>query len=272
MVHYSVVIPQRDREAELERQLVRLRDVLDRLALPYELLCVDDGSGPQTQQQLARLAAEYTNMRVLRLDKPAGASVALSAGLVAAQGDILIAVEPGDRYSVEQIPHLVARLSRLDLVFGRRRLGGWKKFWHRVGRIPRGLLLGLEVRQPDCLFWAARREAVQGIRLAPGMRRYLPWLVARRGFRVGDIYVDEVSDARPVPDARPNPLDLLAAWWTCRRWRDDSAREIDRFAAAVAEPALKIARVDTAPDSSGPQAVLAPIAPHRSIRSEAKQA
>ncbi len=138
----------------------------------------------------------------------------------------LIAIEPGNHYSVEQIPHLVARLSRLDLVVGRLRLGAWRKFWHRIGRIPRWLLLGLEVRQPDCLFWAARREAVAEIHLPRGMRRYLPWLVARRGFRVGDMYVRENAERTRLHDPPANPLDLLTAWWTCRRWRNDSAHEI----------------------------------------------
>ena len=128
--------------------------------------------------------------------RPAGASIALSVGIGAARGDIVIAVEAGQRYAPNQIPHLIARLSRLDLVYARRRLSGWQKFWHRVQRIPRAMLLGLDVRHPDCLLWAARREAVAGIHLSPGMRRYLPWLVARRGFRVGDMYVDELPAER----------------------------------------------------------------------------
>ena len=267
MIHYSVVIPQRDRPAELRRQLPRLRGVLDQLALPYEIVCVDDGSNAETQQALLRLAAEQPSLRVLRLDKPAGASTALSTGIAAARGQLLIAIEAGDRYSVEQIPHLIARLSRFDLVYGRRRLEGWRKFWHRVARIPRAMLLGLEVRQPDCLFWAARREAVSGIRLVPGMRRYLPWLVAKRGFRVGDIYIengaaDVSASCPPIADARPNPLDLLAAWWMCRRWRDDSAREIgpaELRALAAAQTSLKIARPDDSRHST----------PHRAIATSA---
>ena len=90
----------------------------------------------------------------------------------------------------------------------------------------RWLLLGIEVRHPDCLFWAARREAVAEIHLARGMRRYLPWMVARRGFRVGDIYVRENAGGVRLHDPPANPFDLLTAWWTCRRWRNDSAHEV----------------------------------------------
>ena len=226
MVHYSVIIPERDCGEALLEQVPRLRAQLDRLALPYEILCVDDGSSQETLNTLAVLLGSEPALRLLRLEAPAGTSTALSAGIAAARGDILIAIEAGDRYSVEQIPHLVARLSRLDLVVGRLRLGAWRKFWHRLGRIPRWALLGLDVRHPDCLFWAARREAVEGIHLPRGMRRYLPWLVARRGFRVGDVYVRASGRPTRLHDPPGNPLDLLTAWWTCRRWRNDEAHEI----------------------------------------------
>jgi hypothetical protein len=195
MVHYSVIIPERD-------------------------------CGEALLEQVPRLRAQLACLRLLRLEAPAGTSTALSAGIAAARGDILIAIEAGDRYSVEQLPHLIARLSRLDLVVGRLRLGAWRKFWHRLGRIPRWALLGLDVRHPDCLFWAARREAVEGIHLPRGMRRYLPWLVARRGFRVGDVYVKASGRPTRLHDPPGNPLDLLTAWWTCRRWRNDEAHEI----------------------------------------------
>jgi glycosyltransferase involved in cell wall biosynthesis len=226
VIRYSVIIPQRDGGREIALQLPRLCAVFDRLAAPYEVLCVDDGSGSETQSILLSLLANQPAMRLWRLDAPAGASVALSVGIAAAQGEIIIAIEAGQRYAVEQIPQLLYRLSRLDLVNVRPRLSGWRKFWHRLTRIPRGLLFGLEVRQPDRLFWAARHEAVAGIGLGRGMRRYLPWLVARRGFRVGDMYVEEGSSGPPIHDAWPNPKHLLAAWWACRRWRDEAVRPI----------------------------------------------
>ncbi|HEX4000157.1 MAG TPA: glycosyltransferase [Pirellulales bacterium] len=254
MVHYSIIVPERDRGEELRRQLPQLVDMLDRLRLPYEIICVDDGSAPWTQKVLEQLLAEQPAMRLLVLDNAAGASVALSIGVAEARGDIVIAIEAGQRYAVEGIPHLIARLSRLDLVYVRRRLSGWRKFWHRVGRIPRAILLGLDVRHPECLLWAARREAVAGIHLSPGMRRYLPWLAARRGFRVGDMYVDESlagdfataesadatgKQSMPVPalpDGRRNPMDLLTAWWLCRRWRSDVFHEVMPEGSGLAMP------------------------------------
>lgn len=247
MIHYSVVVPQRDRGEDFRRLLPQLVQMLNRLRLPYEVLCVDDCSESPTRQMLEQLLAEQPAMRLLVLDAPAGASTALSVGIAAARGDIVIAAEPGQTGAVEQIPSLIARLSRLDLVYAKRRLAGWQKLWHRLGRIPRALLLGLDVRQPDGLFWAARREAVAGIHLSPGMRRYLPWLVARRGFRVGDMYLDALARDKAtvvhsLPDGGRHALDLLTAWWLCRRWRNDAFHEVIAAADTIALPTDRMSR------------------------------
>ena len=95
MIRYSVVIPQRDGATELARQLPRLAAVLDRLTLPYEVLVVDDGSTLETQRRLRELLTKHPDLRVLRLESPVGASSALSTGIAAARGEIVIAVEPG---------------------------------------------------------------------------------------------------------------------------------------------------------------------------------
>ena len=65
MVHYSVMIPQRDCGEQLRRQLPRLRAELDGLALPYEILCVDDGSSPATLATIAELLVGEPALRLL---------------------------------------------------------------------------------------------------------------------------------------------------------------------------------------------------------------
>ena len=44
MIHYSVLIPQRDAIDAVGRLLPRLEALLDRLILPYEIISVDDAS------------------------------------------------------------------------------------------------------------------------------------------------------------------------------------------------------------------------------------
>ncbi|MCC7084890.1 MAG: glycosyltransferase [Pirellulales bacterium] len=236
MVHLSILIPQCERADDVRRQLPSLVAALDGMDSSYEIIAIDDGSSPSNLRLLEKLRAGYSVLRVVRLNSSCGASVSLTAGIAAARGEVVIAMEPGESYPAEQIPWLVSWLSRADFVAGRRRQRGVAKLWQRIARIPRWFLLGLESHDPDCLFWAARREVVADLRLSPSMCRYLPALASRRGYRVCDAYVEHRGPRRRLQDVRPNPVDLLAAWWMCRRWCEPMAHELDRGD----QPALRL--------------------------------
>ncbi len=238
MMRYSVIIPQRDRADEVRRQLPALTSALASLSKPYEIIVVDEGSSSSRLRLLEKLLGEFHSLRVVRLDHPAGTSVALSAGIKAARGEMIVAIEAGESYPAYQIPWLVGWLERADLVLGRRRCVGLAKLWQRIARVPRWLLLGLESHDPDCLLWAARRESLADITLEAGLARYLPAFVARRGFRVCETYVDHLGPRRRLDDVGRNPADLLAAWWRCRRWREENAYELTSSMAAM--PARRV--------------------------------
>lgn len=59
-----------------------MSDVLDRLQ-PFNLPCivVDDGSDETTRDELARLAAEYSNLTLIRLPINAGKGAAVIRGM-----------------------------------------------------------------------------------------------------------------------------------------------------------------------------------------------
>jgi glycosyltransferase involved in cell wall biosynthesis len=248
MIRYSVIIPEHDRPDEVRRQLPALAAALDRFNDPYEIIIVDDGSDHSALRLLQKLLSEFSCCRLLRLDRHFGLSVALNAGIQAARGEIAIALESGEGYQPEQISQLVEGLQRADIMLGRRRQAGFAKAWHRISRLPRWLLLGLDGHDPDCLFWAARREVFADINLAPGTARYLPALVARRGFRACEMYVEHAGPRRALQDIRPNLGDLLATWWHCRRWRPSAAHEIT--AGRTSQPMLRVVGEQRAADSA----------------------
>jgi glycosyltransferase involved in cell wall biosynthesis len=248
MFRYSVIIPQQERGDEVRRQLPALAAALDQFAKPYEIIVVDDGSAHATLRLLEKLLSDFPSLRLLRLDDPVGVSVALTAGVRAARGEVLIAIEPGDAYPPHQISKFIDGLQRADFMAGRRRQVGLAKLWHRITRLPRWLLLGLDGHDPDCLFWAARREVLADITLSPGTARYLPALIARRGFRACETYVDYRGNWRPLQDVHSSAGDLLAAWWHCRRWCNSAAYELT--AGRAAQPLLRIVAAQETSNSS----------------------
>ena len=226
MIAHSVLVPAHNATADVRQQLPGLFAALDLLGETYEIVLVDDGSRPAERAGLAALAREWPDVRLVQLDRRCGPSVAVAAGIAAAEGDIVVVIEAGSRYEPWQIGKLLAGLSRGDVVWGRRAWPAWLKWLRRIGRIPRWLLLGLEVRDPDCLLWAARREAVEDVQLSRGMLRYLPTLVALAGYRVCECGVETNRVAWRLPDEWPNPGDLLATWWLKRRRRTCGTHEV----------------------------------------------
>ncbi len=87
---------------------------------------------------------------------------------------------------------------------------------------------------------------VAGINLTAGMGRYLPSLAVRRGFRVCETYVEDRGGRRMLADVRPNAGDLLAAWWLCRRWRENNAYEL--FANGSVRGILRVVGYDDSGD------------------------
>lgn len=218
MIHYSVIMPQRNAATEVERRLGELGGVLAALGKPFEILCIDDGSTAENRQRLKALLDDHPCLRLLLLDRAGGLSAALSEGIAAVRGEIAIALEAGGQFPAAEIDKLIGRLARADAVFGCRRLSTPRRAWRRLTQLPWSLLHGQTVRDADCLFWAARHEAVAGLALARGTYRHLPGLIAQRGFRVGEIHVEHCESA-PRTISRepwPRPRDLLAAW---RLWK-----------------------------------------------------
>lgn len=227
MVHYSVLIPVRDAADALSRQLPQLGRVLDGLLLPYEIICIDDASEPPAAGSLQNLFAENANLRVLRFDEPRGTGAALTAGLAAARGDLVIAADLKALGFARYIPHLIARLSRHDLVIARRERPLREEFWHRVARVPRLIAATSQSQPTEDLFWAARHEAVGGLALARGAFRILGKIVARRGFRVCRLRL--AAGVPPHGAAyRAGLIDRLAGCWLERRFEPHVASEMVR--------------------------------------------
>lgn len=226
VVRYSLLVPISRGAVHFERQLPALVDVLKSLDPAHEILCLDDASGEA--DSFTRLVESFPSVRCITLPTRSGTSACLSAGVAAAQGETLIVIEAGERYSADDIPRLVERLARADLVCGRRRSTRWQKALLATRHLPRRLLLGGDVHDPNCLFWAARREAVAGLPPAPGLWRHLATWVAMRGFRIGEAYVDHRRTSHPstTTDRRARPGDLFGIWWQARRWRAQSSAEL----------------------------------------------
>jgi glycosyltransferase involved in cell wall biosynthesis len=144
-VTFSVVAPVYDEEDTLPLFYHRVTAVMERLAEPYELLLVDDGSRDASLARMRALVARDPRVRVLRLSRNFGHQPALSAGLDFARGQAVILLDSDLQDPPEVIPELVARWRQgAQVVYGqriaRRGESAWKlltaaTFYRLMGRV-----------------------------------------------------------------------------------------------------------------------------------------
>ncbi len=212
MTNYSVVLCGRSTLTELVNLLDGLRRSFKPAQLSYEVLQANIPCWPDSALRPESLAQKYPELRLLGCEPSTSIDALLTQAIVSARGERIVAIEASGRYPIEQIVCLIELLVRADFVQGKRQRRGVPLLLSRLARIPRWALLGLEVRDPGCLFWAARREALPSIRLRPGMHRYLATLVAAQGYRVTETSVLHHANYRRRVVPWPGPNDLFRAW------------------------------------------------------------
>ncbi|MEX2113207.1 MAG: glycosyltransferase [Pirellulales bacterium] len=223
MVHYTAIVSVSDAAEPVKRLIAELGEALERLLLPYEIICVDDASPPATPDPFHDWLSQRPQLRVLRFDRPRGASAALSAGIAAARGDLILSIDPRLPRAAEYVSHLISRLSRFDFVTAEQARTLPQALFDRLTRLPR--LLATQRRGNESLCFAANRPAVAGLALSRGACRVLPELVAMRGFRVGRMIVGDGLPPRTV-GLRLGKWQRLIASCFGRRFEPHLAREL----------------------------------------------
>jgi glycosyltransferase involved in cell wall biosynthesis len=250
---YTIVIPHRNAAEATALFCARLPEMLPALRLPWEIIVVDDHSQDVELQRLSRALGHRTNARLLRLIGWPGTDAAVSAGLELARYSTIVVVDPSGGYEVTDVARLVGRLARHDLVIGRRRQTGWRKYWSAARHWPAILLRQPAVYDTNGLFFAARREALPDTPFCGGTLRFLPVLVARRGFRFDQVNVSG-SGKSTLRRSTTYPLDLFATWWLAGRERMIEVEEIasdgqttSRDCELLARPGIAAGQVIAAP-------------------------
>lgn len=205
---YAVVVPVLN-EAENIPELCDRIEALFRKFDPecsFEILFVDDGSTDDTPAILDRLEDERPHIRVVRFLCNSGKSLALMAGFMNVDADVVITMDGDLQDNPEEIPLLVAKLDEgFDLVTGWRmgrqdqrvRKVGSRLFNYTVRKAT-----GLELHDLNCGFKAYRRELVESICLFGDYHRYIPVQAHLDGFRVAETPVSNSARKHGVSKYR----------------------------------------------------------------------
>jgi dolichol-phosphate mannosyltransferase len=193
----TVVLPVYNEEALLPELHRRLLAALAPLALPYEILYVDDGSSDRSLEVVTGLARADSRVGVLSLSRNFGHQMALTAGLDHARGDAVVLMDSDLQDPPELIPELVARWREgLDVVYAQRRARPGESAFKRATayafyRFMR-TLASVDIPADTGDFRLLSRPAADALRTLRERHRFLRGLVAWLGFRQGRVLYDRL--------------------------------------------------------------------------------
>src|SRR5262249_7983739 len=193
----SVIVPFFNEEANVEPLFAELLAALRALGRSFEVIAVDDGSVDGTFAALRRIAAAERCLRVIRLRRSHGQTAAMSAGIEAARGAVIVPMDGDLQNDPADIGRLLAKLDspeRYDVVSGWRRDRQDKQFGRKLpSRVANWLISamsGIQLHDYGCSIKAYRQDVLKGVRLYGEMHRFIPVYASWQGAKVTEIVVN----------------------------------------------------------------------------------
>jgi len=191
----SLVIPCYNEQDNLRPLIVAIREAVNPLRLPYEVVITDDGSKDKSWEILKELAASDARIRVQRFAFNCGESAASWAGMKAAQGKYIVTLDADLQNDPKDLPKFLEALKQFDCACGTRvKVRGEGDHFIRIAssRIAnwvRNKLSGEQITDAGCTYRAFKRECIENLKFFKGMHRFLPTLFKIEGHTVTEIEV-----------------------------------------------------------------------------------
>jgi dolichol-phosphate mannosyltransferase len=188
------VVPLCNEEPNLPNLHLRLTATLRPLAIPYEIIYVDDGSTDHTAELIRQLHVQDSCVKAVFLSRNFGHQAALCAGLEAANGCAVVTID-GD---LQDPPELIADLldkwaDGYQIVYARRRKRQENPFkqaacfvFYRVLRRLSEVPIPLDTGD----FALMDRTVVEQLNAMPERTRFIRGLRSWVGFRQADVLYD----------------------------------------------------------------------------------
>jgi len=191
----SIFLPVFDEEGNLRPMHQKISAALDSIGRAAEVIYVDDGSTDNSLKILREIAESDSRVRVIALRRNYGQTAAMSAGIDAARGRILIPMDADLQNDPADIRRLLAKLEEgYDVVSGWRKNRQDKFLSRKLPSMIANRIIskigGVPLHDYGCSLKAYRREVLQDVRLYGEMHRFIPIYAAWAGARVTEIPVD----------------------------------------------------------------------------------
>ncbi|NHJ31651.1 MAG: glycosyltransferase family 2 protein [Asgard group archaeon] len=190
----SIVIPVFNEEDNVVPLFNSIRDVMTNIQRDFEVIFVDDGSTDKTLLNLRTVldnGVEKDTLRIIELQRNFGQTPALLAGLANIRGDLVVTMDGDLQNDPKDIPQMIDALTKeYDAICGwrkNRKDNSFKKLPSKFNNFLNRKLNNVFIHDSGCTLRVYRREAIEGIQLYAEGHRYIPAILAKQGFRLGEV-------------------------------------------------------------------------------------
>jgi glycosyltransferase involved in cell wall biosynthesis len=212
----SVVVPVHNEVEVLPRFQERLLGVLEAIDADFEVIFVEDSSTDDTWPLLRQICDDDRRFRALRLSRSFGHQGALTAGMWAAEGDVVVTMDGDLQHPPETIPALLAKVAEgNDVVYAVRsptdsesRLTILRAhaFYWMLNRLAR-----LDLPHGVADFRCMSRDVVNALSSMPERNRFLRGMTRWVGFRQAVVEYDRAPRAAGTSKYNLGAMTRLAA-------------------------------------------------------------
>ena len=186
-IQIDLVIPIYNEAGVVEQTHAHVRDVVDSLPYDFKFIYIDDGSRDGTVDTLRKIADADPRISLLQLSRNFGHQAALTAGMDASRGDMLITMDGDGQHPPAMIPQMIKLIEQgFDIVQTQRveddRSMSFKKFTSNLFYRFINVISGTQILQGAADFRALSRNALDGLRSMHEYHRFLRGMISWMGY------------------------------------------------------------------------------------------
>lgn len=161
----------------------------------YEIIAVNDGSKDDSWKKLIEAAGRNRRIRAINFRKNFGQTAGINAGIMNANGDIIILIDSDMENDPQDISILLRKMEEgYDVVSGwRKERWGGKYITRKLPSILANRLIsyisGVKLHDYGCTLKAYQKDIIKDVPLYGQMHRFIPVFCAWQGGKVAEIPV-----------------------------------------------------------------------------------
>lgn len=187
------MIPVYNEEGSIMQLCLLLKNTMDRLGQPYEIIFVNDGSKDKSLEVLNGIKSKLSNLIIVNLHEHSGQSAAMQAGFDITRGELIITMDGDLQNDPKDIPKLLDKMKDgYGVVCGWRhdRKDPWDKLVAaKIANVVRKMVTKENIHDVGCALRVFKKECLKNVYLSGGLHRFFALIMFKLGYKIGELKV-----------------------------------------------------------------------------------